>query len=177
MDEEQQTLEETQVQHLAPAQSPRPPRKQHLGPWWIALLIFAAASYWLIQRYRRDHAPVDASRLGTPGGVAVTTAVAKRGNIGIYLDSIGTVTPVYTSAVTAQVNGLVIGVHYVEGQIVQKGAPLIDIDPRPFQSEVEQTRKPGFVVNLLPELFRQEIHKPANGDSRTLSTRARAAKS
>jgi multidrug efflux system membrane fusion protein len=38
------------------------------------------------------------------------------------------------------VNGLVIGVHYVEGQIVHKGDPLIDIDPRPFQAQVLQAQ-------------------------------------
>jgi multidrug efflux system membrane fusion protein len=72
--------------------------------------------------------------------VTVTTAIAKRGNIGVYLDSIGTVTPVYTSSITAQVNGLVTAVHYVEGQIVHKGDPLIDIDPRPFQAQVLQAQ-------------------------------------
>ena len=79
-----------------------------------------------------------ASRLVTPGAVAVTTAIAKKGNIGVYLEAIGTVTPVYTSSITAQVNGLVTAVHYVEGQIVHKGDPLIDIDPRPFQAQVLQ---------------------------------------
>ena len=70
--------------------------------------------------------------------MAVTTAIAKKGNIGVYLEAIGTVTPVYTSSITAQVNGLVTAVHYVEGQIVHKGDPLIDIDPRPFQAQVLQ---------------------------------------
>jgi multidrug efflux system membrane fusion protein len=47
---------------------------------------------------------------------------------------------VYTSSITAQVNGLVIAVHYVEGQIVHAGDPLIDIDPRPFQAQVLQAQ-------------------------------------
>jgi multidrug efflux system membrane fusion protein len=75
-----------------------------------------------------------------PGGVAINTAVAKRGTIGVYLEAIGTVTPVYTSSITAQVNGLVTAVHYVEGKIVHKGDPLIDIDPRPFQAQVLQAQ-------------------------------------
>jgi multidrug efflux system membrane fusion protein len=66
------------------------------------------------------------------------TSIAKRGSIGVYLEAIGTVTPVYTSSITAQVNGLVSAVHYVEGQIVHKGDPLIDIDPRPFQAQALQ---------------------------------------
>jgi multidrug efflux system membrane fusion protein len=75
-----------------------------------------------------------------PGGVPVTTAVARKGNIGVYLEAIGTVTPVYTSSITAQVNGLVTAVHYVEGQIVHAGDALIDIDPRPFQAQVLQAQ-------------------------------------
>jgi membrane fusion protein, multidrug efflux system len=104
---------------------------------WI-LIPLAVAAYLIEQRREGTRTPSQASRLVRPGGVAVTTAVAKKGNIGVYLEAIGTVTPVYTSSVTAQVNGLVTAVDYVEGQIVHKGDPLIDIDPRPFQAQVLQ---------------------------------------
>ena len=66
--------------------------------------------------------------------VSVTTATVQQGDIGVYLDAIGTVTPVYTSSITSQVNGMVMDVHYTEGQLVHKGDPLIDIDPRPYQA-------------------------------------------
>jgi multidrug efflux system membrane fusion protein len=105
---------------------------------WILIALAAAAAYFLMQRHEGTRTPSQASRLVTPGGVSVTTAVAKKGNIGVYLEAIGTVTPVYTASVTAQVNGLVTAVHYVEGQLVHKGDPLIDIDPRPFQAQVLQ---------------------------------------
>ena len=139
MEEGQQTLEETQAPGPAPPQSPSPPRKKYRVLTFM-LLVLVAASAFLLQRHKAVKVPADASRLATAGGVAVTTAVAKRGNIGVFLDSIGTVTPVYTSSITAQVNGLVTAVHYVEGQIVQKGDPLIDIDPRPFQAQVQQAQ-------------------------------------
>jgi len=67
-------------------------------------------------------------------------AVARKGSIGVYLEAIGTVTPIYTASITAQVNGLITGVHYIEGQIVHKGDPLIDIDSRPFEAQVQQAR-------------------------------------
>jgi multidrug efflux system membrane fusion protein len=73
------------------------------------------------------------------GGVAVTTVVAKTGDIGVYLDAIGTVTPVYTSTITSQVSGLIVAVHYREAQGVRKGDPLIDIDPRPYQALLSQS--------------------------------------
>ncbi|MGH9597404.1 MAG: efflux RND transporter periplasmic adaptor subunit, partial [Edaphobacter sp.] len=56
------------------------------------------------------------------------------------LDAIGTVTPVYTASITSQVTGPVIAVHFTEGQIVGKGALLIDIDPRPFQATLQQAQ-------------------------------------
>ena len=104
---------------------------------WI-LLALAVVSYFVWKHFEALRPRSQASRLVMPGAVAVTTAVAKKGGIGIYLEAIGTVTPVYTSSITAQVNGLVTAVHYVEGQIVRKGDPLIDIDPRPFQAQVLQ---------------------------------------
>jgi multidrug efflux system membrane fusion protein len=58
----------------------------------------------------------------------------------VYLDSIGTVTPVYTASITSQVTGPVIAVHFTEGQIVRKGDPLVDIDPRPFQATLLQAQ-------------------------------------
>jgi multidrug efflux system membrane fusion protein len=50
------------------------------------------------------------------------------------------VTPVYTASITSQVTGPVIAVHFTEGQIVAKGAPLVDIDPRPFQATLLQAQ-------------------------------------
>jgi multidrug efflux system membrane fusion protein len=141
VEEDRPTLEETQLHGPDPQlplpEAPPPPRKKRraLIVIWFAL---AAATYFLWHRYGGFRKPPQASRLMIPGAVTVTTAVAKKGSIGVYLESIGTVTPVYTSAITAQVNGLVTAVHYVEGQVVHKGDPLIDIDPRPFQAQVLQ---------------------------------------
>ncbi len=72
--------------------------------------------------------------------MTLTVATAAKGDIGVYLDAIGTVTPVYTASITSQVTGPVIAVHFTEGQIVGKGAPLIDIDPRPFQATLLQAQ-------------------------------------
>jgi multidrug efflux system membrane fusion protein len=107
---------------------------------WILIALAAAAAYFLMQRHEGTRTPSQASRLMTPGATPVATATAKKGNIGVYLEAIGTVTPVYTASITSQVNGLVIAVHYTEGQIVHKGDPLIDIDPRPFQAQVLQAQ-------------------------------------
>ena len=105
---------------------------------WIAVLLIFGIVFWLVLR------PHDDSQSGTPsrrmvgGPVTITTATAEKGNIGVYLDAIGTVTPVYTNSITSQVTGMVSHVHYQEGQLIRKGQPLIDIDPRPFEAQLMQ---------------------------------------
>jgi multidrug efflux system membrane fusion protein len=103
-------------------------------------LIFAAAFYFILTKKETPQV-ARGGRRGTGGApVTLTTITAQRGNLGIYLDAIGTVTPVYTSSITAQVNGVITTVHYREGQIVQKGDPLIDIDPRPYRATLLQAQ-------------------------------------
>jgi multidrug efflux system membrane fusion protein len=86
---------------------------------------------------RAAPAAAGGGRRGAAGGtVTLTTSTAKQGNIGVYLDAIGTVTPVYTTTIISQVTGVISQVRYKEGQLVHRGQPLIQIDPRPFQANV-----------------------------------------
>jgi len=106
----------------------------------VVLLLFAVAFY-LVLHHQEDQSKAGAAAGGRRAGfgpVTLTVGTAKRGSIGVYLDAIGTVTPVYTDSILAQASGPVIAVHYREGQIVRKGDPLIDIDPRPYQAQVLQ---------------------------------------
>jgi membrane fusion protein, multidrug efflux system len=105
---------------------------------WIVLLLIFAGGFWLVLHQHNDAAKSAKAPRGGGGPVTLTSATAKQGDIGNYLDSIGTVTPVYTASITSQVNGIVTGVHYREGQLVKQGDSLIDIDPRPYQATLTQ---------------------------------------
>ena len=70
--------------------------------------------------------------------ITISTAAAHQGDIGIYLDALGTVTPVYTVTVTSRVQGEIVRVNYHEGQMVRKGDSLLEIDPRPYEAAVTQ---------------------------------------
>lgn len=107
---------------------------------WLALLALFGLGFWWV--LRKDDTTKTASKSPKAGGGAVTVqpATARKGDIGVYLDSIGTVTPVFTASITSQVNGIVTAVHYREGQIVRKGDPLLDIDPRPYQATLMQAQ-------------------------------------
>jgi multidrug efflux system membrane fusion protein len=109
--------------------------------WIVLLLIFAVGFLLVLRHHDETTKSAGGGRRGAVGGpVTLTTATATKGNIGVYLDAIGTVTPVYTASITSQVTGPVIAVHFTEGQIVSKGTPLIDIDPRPFQATLMQAQ-------------------------------------
>ena len=119
-----------------------PPHPRHTGlhiVMWILLLLILAVPLLLILHHREEAKEAAATKHVTPG-TAITAATATQGNIGVYLDAIGTVTPVYTASITSQVNGLVVAVHYTEGQRVSKGDPLVDIDSRPYRAMLLQAQ-------------------------------------
>lgn len=103
---------------------------------WILVLLIVALAVVLIWRH------LDTAKKVQPAApkINITTATATTGNIGVYLDAIGTVTPVYTDSITSEVNGLVVEVHYKEGQLVGKSDPLVDIDSRPYRANLLQAQ-------------------------------------
>jgi membrane fusion protein, multidrug efflux system len=132
--------------HQLPAPPPTTSRSKGLRIFvWIALLLIFAVGFWLVLRHHEDTTKAPAGGGGRRGGagggpVTLTVATAQKGDIGVYLDAIGTVTPVYTASITSQATGPVIAVHFTEGQIVGKGSPLVDIDPRPYQATLLQAQ-------------------------------------
>jgi multidrug efflux system membrane fusion protein len=103
----------------------------------VILLLFALLFWWVMHRRQAPAATGGGGRRGAIGGtVTLNTTTAKKGSIGVYLDAIGTVTPVYTTTLISQVTGVISQVRYREGQLVHRGEPLIQIDPRPFQANV-----------------------------------------
>jgi multidrug efflux system membrane fusion protein len=126
--------------HELPTGDPTP-RKRYL---WVLLsvivLVVIVGGILLWRRHDAKEEAAAAASRQTAAGVTITTVTAKKGSIGVYLNSIGTVTPVYTDSITSQVNGQVTAVYFKEGQLVNKGDPLIDIDPRPYRATLMQAQ-------------------------------------
>jgi len=101
----------------------------------VIVLCLVIGMVVLIIRWSRP-APKPASSPSLP----VSAATVKLGSIDIYLDGLGTVTPVYTATVASRVAGEVTKVSYTEGQMVKKNDLLALIDPRPYQALLEQAR-------------------------------------
>jgi membrane fusion protein, multidrug efflux system len=70
--------------------------------------------------------------------VPVTTGVAERRDVPFELAATGTVEPLQTVAVQAQVSGPIVRIDFHEGQEVTRGQVLFQIDPRPFQAALAQ---------------------------------------
>ena len=124
-----------------------PPRSGNGWILWTILVLAVVLGVFLFLHSRKPNESVKPATGGGGGGrgrmtgpVPVTVDTAKKGNIGVYLDAIGTVTPVYTATITPQASGVVTAVLYREGQFVHKGDALIEIDPRPYQATLVQAQ-------------------------------------
>lgn len=128
-------------EHQLPAPAAASPRRNvaHLVLWGLLLLVLVFATVLIWRRHEEAVKAAAAARSRTTE-VTVTGATARKGEIGVYLDAIGTVTPLSTVLVTSQVNGVVTVVHYQEGQRVARGDSLIDIDARPYQAMLLQAQ-------------------------------------
>ena len=72
--------------------------------------------------------------------VSVTVATAERAPAPYIVTANGIVEPMQSVAIQSQVQGVLTAVHFKEGDEVKAGAVLFEIDPRPFQSALDQAR-------------------------------------
>jgi multidrug efflux system membrane fusion protein len=125
--------------HIGPEHQLPPPRRSagiRILVWVVILLLFGLLFWWVMHRKAAPAAAGGGRRGAIGGNVTLNIATAKTGNIGVYLDAIGTVTPVYTTTLISQVTGVISQVRYRQGQMVRRGESLIQIDPRPFEANV-----------------------------------------
>jgi membrane fusion protein, multidrug efflux system len=117
--------------------APPPSRPRRRWIWLLIIAVLAAGLYF----WSRNRAPVPASSSSTAAGgrgkgagtIPVVAVKATKGNIGVYVTGLGAVTPLHTVTVASQISGYLMKVDYKEGDMVQQGALLAEIDPRPYQ--------------------------------------------
>jgi multidrug efflux system membrane fusion protein len=129
---------------------PPPPPRRRWG-WLVFLIILAAVAYWQWPNLKTflpsgNSQPQSASTkgggrgrgAGAGGPAQVVASRATKGNIKVYVTGLGAVTPIYTVTVNSRVTGQLMKVQFKEGQIVHQGDLLVEIDPRPYEVQLEQ---------------------------------------
>ncbi len=128
-----------------PAPGNAPTSGQRKSHAWIWLLLLGAAALAFYKYYpqvshgagKGDASGGAAVQHGAPA-VPVVVAPAKAGDLPIYFTGLGSVTAYNTVTIRSRVDGELINVAFTEGQLVKKGDLLAEIDPRPFQAQLEQ---------------------------------------
>lgn len=106
----------------------------------LAVLLATVFSYWLYTKPVNAPEQQHAGKRGPGDGrpLPVHATPAKRGDIDVLINALGTVTARNTVAVKARVDGQLVRIGFREGQTVKAGEVLAEIDPRPFQVQLDQ---------------------------------------
>src|ERR1041385_1558538 len=141
-----------------PPESAESLRRRHRWRLLGVLLIFIIGVLLLVHVIGRNK-PAQASVVPT---IPVVAATARIGNLPIYLNGLGSVTPVYTVTVRTRVDGQLFSVPVREGQMVSAGDVIAEIDPRPFQVQLLQAqgqkeRDEAFLANAKVDLERYRV--------------------
>src|SRR5271156_1929297 len=109
--------------------------------WAPALGVYARRAHDMLPSStpRPADPPVAAQPEG-PAPILVSVSPVKRADFPIVLESLGQVQAYNTVTVRARVDGQVVKIAFKEGQNVNEGDLLAEIDPRPFQAALDQAK-------------------------------------
>jgi len=116
----------------------KPPRRSRLRPllWLLLVAAIVAGAVWYFPRPGTQ--PQNSGRPPAGAPVPVGVAPVEKGDMPVTLSQLGTVTPLAMVTVKTQISGYLMQVGFKEGQMVNKGDFLAQIDPRPYQVALAQ---------------------------------------
>ena len=123
---------------IGPSQSAKaPPRRRFSLAWISVLLVLLAAGVWWA---KQGTAPQQAAAGRNTAPMPIVSETVGKGDIGINLNALGTVTSLATVTVRTQISGYLLKVDFKEGQDVKKGDLLAEIDSRPYEATLAQVK-------------------------------------
>jgi len=107
-------------------------------PIILTLVAIAALTGGGFYFWRERGVAESAAPPAPPPAVPVVAGVVSSGNVPIYLRGVGTVIAYNTVVVRSQIQGQITQIAFTEGQAVHTGDLLAQIDPRPYQAQIDQ---------------------------------------
>jgi membrane fusion protein, multidrug efflux system len=107
----------------------------------VAVIVAAVVSSWLVPRNSATATAAQQQNTlqdGSQQGVPVLAATAEAKDVPIIVRGIGSVQAYNMVTVKSRVDGNIVKVAFTEGQYVHQGDLLMQIDPRPYQAQLEQ---------------------------------------
>lgn len=111
--------------------------------WIFVIAAVAIGGYYGWQRFSAaDAGKAQTAQKAAPRAPAVPVSVAavQKGDFPVYLTGLGTVQGFNTVQVRTRVDGQIDKIAFTEGQMVNQGDLLVEIDPRPFQAVLDQAK-------------------------------------
>jgi membrane fusion protein, multidrug efflux system len=116
--------------------------KVRLIRWIVLVAGVVALGYFAWQRFHGDIQVTAANNAqkSAPKPVPVTIASVEKADFPVYLTGLGTVQGFNTVVVRTRVDGQIDKIAFKEGQLVNQGDLLVEIDPRPYQATLDQAK-------------------------------------
>jgi multidrug efflux system membrane fusion protein len=121
---------------LAPEQTRRSSRGRVILTTLIVLLLLAGIVWWT----RQQAAPQQAGGGRNSGPMSIVPETIAKGDIGINLNALGTVTSLATVTIKSQISGYLMKIDFKEGDEVKKGDLIAEIDSRPYEATLAQAK-------------------------------------
>jgi membrane fusion protein, multidrug efflux system len=116
-------------------------KKSRTITWILLIAVVAGGGYYGWSRYRAaQEAQAAANAKRAAPAVRVSIAPVEKSDFPVYLTGLGTVQGFNTVLVRTRVDGQIDKIAFKEGQMVNQGDLLVEIDPRPYQAALDQAQ-------------------------------------